>query len=534
MSISQSNYFVNDRLPKLLLKICIVVFSITVSNQSMAESSANKNTDNTKSATPIKWQNFDAKSFNQAKKENKYILLDLVAVWCHWCHVMEEKTYQDANVQRLIKSHFIPVQADHDLRPDLAERYREWGWPATIIITPDGTEIVKRAGYINPENMASLLQAVVDDPSPESSTLSLPKQLSSSPILSKALTKTLKRNHIDAYDNALGGLKINQKFLDADSVEWDLLLAKQGDQKAKQRVQQTLKAAAKLIDPAFGGAYQYSTHADWKHPHYEKIMLTQHKYLRVYSQACTQLNQPEYCQVAKKIANYLLEFLYSTKQGAFYTSQDADLSQGKKSHAYFALNKQARLAQGLPRVDKHHYAAHNGRAIEGLAMLYQATGDKRYLDYAIRASRWILKNRRYYGGGFRHYQLDAAGPYLADTLYMGKAFLTLYEVTKNQEFLTYAMQAATFIGNQFKNPKGGLVSAVDNGTPTQPLPQLDQNIDAARFLIKLHQYSRQTSQQAGHSALAGHVMKLLATEKIATSRLTEAGILLAMSEYNDL
>ncbi len=484
----------------------------------------------TKPTKPIKWQQFDAKSFNQASKENKYILLDLVAVWCHWCHVMEEKTYGDSRVQKLISQHFVPVQADHDLRPDLAERYREWGWPATIILTADGTEVVKRAGYINPQNMLKLLQAVVDDPSPETTTLSLPKSLSTTPLLSNAGIKALEQNHLDAYDSKKGGLKLGQKFLDAESVEWDLWLTQKGDQAAKKRVLQTLKAATKLIDPEFGGAYQYSTYGDWKHPHYEKIMLTQHKYLRTYSQACRQLKKDEYCQAAKQVADYLLTFLFSKKTGAFYTSQDADLKQGKKAHDYFLLKRKQRFTLGVPRIDTHHYASHNGRAIEGLAMLYQATHEKRYLDAAQKATQWAIKNRRYYGGGFRHSALDAAGPYLADSLYMGKAFLKLYEVTKDKKYLQLSTKTAQFIANQFKNPQGGLLSAVDNNTPAKPLPQLDQNIDAARFLLNLY---RLTSNKA-HKDLAEHAMKLLATEKIATSRLTEAGILLVMGEYRGL
>jgi uncharacterized protein YyaL (SSP411 family) len=358
----------------------------------------------------------------------------------------------------------------------------------------------------------------------------LPENLSTSPVLSAAGIKSLEKSHLDAYDSKLGGLKLAQKFLDAESVEWDLSLASQGDNAAKQRVQKTLEGTAKLIDPEFGGAYQYSTYGDWQHPHYEKIMLTQNKYLRVYAQACMQLKNDAYCDSAKQVAEYLIEFLSSPENGAFYTSQDADLTQGEKSHDYFKLKRKARLALGLPRIDKNQYASHNGRAIEGFAMLYQATKNERYLEYALRATNWVLKNRRYYGGGFRHSQLDSAGPYLADTLYMGKAFLALFDATKDPQFLLRASLAADFIGTQFKNPKGGVLSAVDNGTPAKPLPQLDQNIDAARFLMQLSQFSK----KAEHKTLAEHTLKLLATEKIANSRLTEAGILLAMQEYGNL
>jgi len=148
----------------------------------------------------INWQAFNKQSFQDAKQENKYIILDLVAVWCHWCHVMEKTTYQDPQVVKLINQYYVPTQADHDLRPDLAERYRDWGWPATVVLAADGTEIVKRAGYIEAKDMARLLQTIVEDPSPESTTLSLPKNLSTSPLLTTELSQQLQHKHEITYD----------------------------------------------------------------------------------------------------------------------------------------------------------------------------------------------------------------------------------------------------------------------------------------------------------------------------------------------
>jgi uncharacterized protein YyaL (SSP411 family) len=478
----------------------------------------------------IEWKEFNKASFQQAKKQEKFILLDLVAVWCHWCHVMDKTTYQDDKVVDLLNSHFIATQADHDLRPDLAERYRDWGWPATIIMTSDGTEVVKRAGYIAPENMARLLQTIIEDPSPESSTLSLPTNLSKTPDLSDALISQLKLMHLDAYDKELGGLKLNMKFLDADSVEWDLELAHQGNAEARQRVIQTLEAAKQLIDPEFGGAYQYSTYADWVNPHYEKIINTQYKYLLAYSKACQFLKNKNYCDEARKVADFLLEFLYSQEKGAFYTSQDADLNQGEKSHDYFKLNRQQRLVLGTPKVDKHIYASHNGKAIAGFVHLFLATKNDKYLQPALKATDWIIKNRSIDNGGFKHDKRDTAGPYLADTLYMGRALLLLYQATDNKAYLIKALKASDFIHSHFQNPQGGLVSAVDNGTPTQPLPQLDQNIDAARFLINLYREKQSPSLKKAIK----HSMKYLATEQITTSRFTEAGVLMAHFDYLEL
>ncbi len=85
------------------------------------------------------------------KPSNAFVILDLEAVWCHWCHVMEKTTYKDAKVVALLKSKYLPVRVDQDANPDLSNRYGDWGWPATIIFAPDGTEIVKRRGYLPPE-----------------------------------------------------------------------------------------------------------------------------------------------------------------------------------------------------------------------------------------------------------------------------------------------------------------------------------------------------------------------------------------------
>lgn len=474
----------------------------------------------------LTWRDYDAAAFATAQQDNKFILLDLVAVWCHWCHVMDRTTYRDPAVQALIEAHFVPVKADHDARPDLAERYRDWGWPATIVLAPDGTEIVKRAGYIAPESMARLLQAIVDDPSPEAGQLGQLTAPSASPELSADIGATLRRRHVTAYDTARGGLNIAQKFIDADSIDYALQRAQAGDAREAQRVRQTLDAGLALIDPAFGGAYQYSTHFDWQHPHYEKIMRTQWAYLRSYSRACTQLNEPRYCQAAAAVADYLNDFL-SAPGGAFYSSQDADLRQGEKGHAYFALGREARLALGLPRIDKHRYASTNGMAIEGLAELYEATGDTAYLYRALTATWWVVANRSLWSGGFRHDKVDHAGPYLADTLWMGRAFAALYRVTGDRDFLRRAQRAAEFIAAQFRHDVVGLRSAVSNGTPVEPLPQIDQNIQAVRFLLALNAMA--PNPQWVDLAAVG--LRFLVTPEVALSRASDPGILIAAEGY---
>ena len=136
-------------------------------------------------STAIPWQSWQETQFTQAQQQHKLILLDVEAVWCHWCHVMDLTTYQDADVAKVIAENYIAVKVDHDARPDLAERYRDYGWPATIILDASGRDIVKRAGYIPPADMLKLLQKIAKNPVPEADTATM-TQFSSSAEIGRA------------------------------------------------------------------------------------------------------------------------------------------------------------------------------------------------------------------------------------------------------------------------------------------------------------------------------------------------------------
>ena len=99
----------------------------------------------------LPWLAWSDENFARAQKENKLLLLDLEAVWCHWCHVMEEKTYSDPVVNKLLSEKFILMKVDQDARPDLGNKYKDYGWPATIIFNAKGEELRKLAGFVPPE-----------------------------------------------------------------------------------------------------------------------------------------------------------------------------------------------------------------------------------------------------------------------------------------------------------------------------------------------------------------------------------------------
>ncbi|HEU4408478.1 MAG TPA: DUF255 domain-containing protein [Polyangiaceae bacterium] len=107
------------------------------------------------------WASFSLETFARAKAEHKFIVLDGTAEWCRPCRAMEATTYRDPAVQRLLDEHFIAIKVDVDTNPDVGKLYADWGWPATVLFSPEAAELGKYQGYIGPEEFAGILRRVV-------------------------------------------------------------------------------------------------------------------------------------------------------------------------------------------------------------------------------------------------------------------------------------------------------------------------------------------------------------------------------------
>lgn len=479
----------------------------------------------------LNWQPWSDEVFAQARREHRFVLLDLEAVWCHWCHVMDSTTYSDPAVIKILQSRYIVVKADQDSRPDLSNRYEDYGWPATVVFSGEGQEIVKRRGYLPPAQMISILRAIIDDPSPGPSVEPEAKlELPQNPLLSAEARGRLQRNYLAGYDSKYGSWGFNQKLLDWDSVEYAMVLARRDhDLRQKQMARQTLAGQLHLLDPAWGGVYQYSTGGNWSSPHFEKIMQMQAENLRIYSLAHAWWRDPADLHAAQEIRRYLRTFLTSP-EGAFYTSQDADLVEGKHSAAYFALSDAQRRRLGVPRVDQHIYARENGWAVTGLVALYAATGDADALEDALRATRWVIANRALPAGGFRHDASDAAGPYLGDTVAMARAFLALYGATGDRQWLERAQAAMKFAYGNFRDPEGAgfVTSKTATDQAYRPHPQRDENVAVARAANLLFRYTADESFRQ----MAQRAMRYLSADPIV-ERLPAASALLADLELSN-
>ena len=477
--------------------------------------------------SPIHWQPWSNSAFEDAKTNKKLVILDLEAVWCHWCHVMDEKTYQDPAVIKALNDHYVSLKVDQDSRPDLSNRYMDYGWPATIIFDGNGRELVKRSGYIEPAEMAQLLERLAKNPQPEEDQDEAPAKFSESPYLSKQLQALLEKDNDDDYDTQYGSWGVGgHKFMDWDSTEFAMTQGRDGDIKADKRARQTLDQQLQLIDPVWGGVYQYSHGGTWTNPHFEKIMSVQAENMRIYALAYAQYQDTRYLDAANKIDRFINDFMTSPN-GAFYTSMDADLKQGEHSHDYFKLNDAERRAQGIPRIDTHIYSRENGWVINSLAHLSMVTdeiasGETLYLDRAkkaanaIIATRSILDDQGQPTGGFGHDEKDAAGPYLGDTLSMGRAFLSLYKATGERDWLVKAEAASKFIDSHFRqaNQPGYASAVVDPNAIINPRPLRDENQQLVRFTNLLFH----TTGKADYKTMAENAMRYLATPTIARER----------------
>jgi uncharacterized protein YyaL (SSP411 family) len=475
----------------------------------------------------IHWQPWSKDVFAQAQAQHRFVLLDLEAVWCHWCHVMDQETYADPKVAGLLGKSYIAVKVDQDSDPDLSNRYGDYGWPATIVFAADGSEIVKRQGYMPPGQMAGLLQAIIDDPSPGPSVRSeVPVQASKHAALDDAQRKVLIQSYLDGYDHQYGGWGNLDKFIDPDAMDYALLKARAGDAAYQGMAQQTLDAARALIDPVWGGVDQYSTSADWKTPHYEKLMQIQANYLRVYSEAYAQWHRPTDLAAAKAVRSYIDTFLKSPS-GTFYVSQDADLSPQVDGSHYYALDDTARRKLAIPQVDTHVYARENGWAIRALVAFHDATGDASALNEAETAAQAMLASRALPGGGFSHGVKDAAGPYLGDSLAMAEAFTDLYRATGERQWLKDAGATLDFIQAHFADSRrGGYVTAQAGADARGVLAQAARLPDENQGVVRVAGLVQAYTSQTRYRSMAGHAMRYLAAPALSNGQFMP-GVLLA-------
>jgi uncharacterized protein YyaL (SSP411 family) len=344
---------------------------------------------------PRAWAVLEPATFARARAEQRFVLIDGSAEWCHWCHVMEATTYHDPEVRRLLDARFVAVKVDVDTRPDFEERYGEWGWPATVLMTAEGEEIGKYKGYLAPDKMLQILQDVVASGATAKAAAGAASDTAARPMTEAeiAAVEAWTAKELDEYwDPKAGSWGRPQKVPLAWDNAWELARAREGDTTGRQRALLALDRQRGIIDPVWGGLCQYSTDGDWSHPHFEKLMTYQAGAIDNYAAAYALTRDPSWLATARLVRGFVDGFMTSP-DGGFYATMDADLNAHESSrpfmtgHEYYAKADAERRALGIPRVDTHEYGRENGLAIAAYVTLYEASGDASALACSRPTSR---------------------------------------------------------------------------------------------------------------------------------------------------
>jgi uncharacterized protein YyaL (SSP411 family) len=303
---------------------------------------------------PIRWHEWGEEAFAAAQRDNKPMLLDIGAVWCHWCHVMDRESYDDPEVAQIVNDNFIAVKVDRDERPDIDSRYQaavsaisgQGGWPLTAFLTPDGKPFYGGT-YFPPQDLygrpsfkrvlTSIANAYREKHADVAEQSKLVEQTISQSESFTGRSARFSAHAIDAivksamtmFDPANGGFGQAPKFPHPSTL--DLLIeryARTGDDQLRNVIVTTLERMANggVYDQLAGGFHRYSVDERWVVPHFEKMCYDNSELLKNYVHAYQVTGTEFFADVARDIIRWMDEWLSDRERGGFYASQDADYS----------------------------------------------------------------------------------------------------------------------------------------------------------------------------------------------------------------
>ena len=428
-------------------------------------------------ASEINWQTWSHEAFDEAQQTGRPILLSISAVWCHWCHVMDETTYSHAGVIDLINREYVPVRVDNDVRPDINQRYNMGGWPTTAFLTSSG-DILTGATYLPPDQMAGALVRVADyyrgnQAQIASRVLEERKRAASSVARSAGELEPGLLDYVldavkSAYDPAYGGFGNAPKFPQTDAI---LLLLEQSvlrsDPELTQMAVHTLEqmTGGGTYDHIEGGFFRYSTTQDWSVPHYEK-MLEDHAGL---VQALALAGMTD---ALDKTTGYLDHVLRDPRTGLYAGSQDAD-------EHYYSMDAGDRAQANPPFVDRRVYTAWNA----ALAIAYLEAGLQ---EQAAKLVESLFKRAYRRGEGMTH--ADGVGDQLGDQVWSLWAAVRAHQHGLGDRWMAIALDLAGHIEDRYRDSQlGGYFDHTGDelGRLGERIKPMAENSVAAMALIEL-------------------------------------------------
>lgn len=464
-------------------------------------------------SSEIHWEGWTNQAFERAQAEDKLVLLSIGASWCHWCHVLDRTSYSDPEVIETINDRFVPVRVEADHRPDIQDRYLMGGWPTTAVLTPDA-RILTGATYMPPARMLRMLRQVDKLYHEDRTAVTLRVSGMSEEAEAEAdrhrggmssrkpgeevfetLDTALRRD----YDWSNGGFGTEPKFPFPDAVRLAFLLYRRtNDESTLEMALRTLDGMSRLIDPVWGGMYRYSVDAQWKHPHYEKMLYVQAGALDNYTQAFQVTGDDRYGEFAASIDSYIRRFLSDQERGGFYGSQDADVRSHEAEadlvagEQYFPLGEDERLKIGVPYIDTAVYTGWNGMMCSAYFRLYSATDDMQAFGFALKTIDRLLRENVCDGLAYHYNDGEPRVPgLLADQVHFTQALIDAYQTAGRRSYLEHAKELAQVMLERMQDREnGGFYYQAPDPSAIGELARrdkpFDENVAAAKVLAQLN------------------------------------------------
>jgi len=462
---------------------------------------------------PVHWRPWGEEAFAAARADDKPILLDIGAVWCHWCHVMDGESYEDPAVAEILNRQFVCVKVDRDERPDVDARYQravqaltgQGGWPLTAFLTPQG-EVFFGGTYFPPEDnrfgrpgFVSVLRQVAEafhgDRDKVAKNAAAIRQHVTESLdearagnVSPRLVEQAADQMARLFDIRYGGFGTAPKFPHAGACEF--LLARWGDTRldwAREVVEKTLDGMARggIRDHLGGGFHRYSVDERWIVPHFEKMSYDNSELLRAYCSAFQAWGSDRYREVATGIVDWVLAVLADRKHGTFFTSQDADVAFGDDGDYWTWTPDEARAALDAPEfavvrsvfdVEDAGEMDHNPRKNVLWRRREPATAEHVVLDAAIGRLK-AARDRR------RAPAVDTTA-YVSWNAMMAGAFLHAGAVLDRRECNTLALPVLERIWNEAWREQSGMAHVLGRD---EPRGMLDDNVQSAAAFLDAYE-----------------------------------------------
>ncbi|WNJ21439.1 thioredoxin domain-containing protein [Pontibacter sp. G13] len=446
---------------------------------------------------PVDWYPWGKEALELAESTDKLLIVSVGYAACHWCHVMEHESFEDTAVAKLMNEHFVSIKVDREERPDVDQIYMNaaylisgrGGWPLNAIALPDGRPLF--AGTYFPkdkwvevlEHFVNLKQTQPDQLSQFAEQLTagikqadvLPPVASSSTWEPEQLDG-IAGGIVSRMDPQLGGLNKAPKFPMPSIHEFLLQYhAQTGDQQSLNLVTTSLDemAAGGIYDQLGGGFARYSTDAEWKVPHFEKMLYDNGQLVSLYAHAYQLTKKPLY----KRIVEETLAFVnreWTDETGGFYASYDAD-SEGEEGKFYTWTEKEIMKTLGMQaKAFKDFYEIQPKGNWEETNILYYrqnlAEVAKKFDMEPEEFSLQLDQNRKV----LFEKREKRVKPGLDDKILAGwnglmlKGYVDAYRVFRNPAYLETALKNAAFIEENMRTSDGGLLRNYKDGKAVIP------------------------------------------------------------------